>query len=670
MSDTKPTETTKVDSKPAESKAAEKGATPLRPSATTSRTVSPAVKDGPTVPSATSTVERDVLNSFKTFATQQRLNADKARNAKAKADKEVKLIELKKFAESFKLATPVPKDLVSIIAKDPEKQKTIQAKALANAADIAKAKATDASKEKDKTASGEPQSKMPGELPAGPAQPSANDSRSATRPAAQQQISAPSGVGNSRQASGRQFNQPQNYNQQYRNGRQPPHMVQQNQTTGNLSQRLRNVEQQKQMQAAQHHAQFVQYGGYQDMRPPPTGPANATDPNFGRRMSGLTPAHLANKLNPNSNEFRPSPFATAFNPTAPSAGSSPRSALNHPTPEANGPSPGMQGQLIRRKTKAVSITKCYILGHLRSIQPPPGKNWDENDGLRPAFETPPTWRQLVEETENPDSTLHMTYKEYFEKLPLAGAAIATPNVQVAVPQMAHQHQLPFHLQHGGQGMPPRQSPHGPPMQMQPGQASMPQTPYHNADDHRMIHSNSAQSYAASPRMAQVQMAYPPGMGASPGQVPYAPQGVMPQYMGPGAPQMGQYRSFSNNPQFMAQQSPHMSGQVMLQPPFMAGPNGMVAPNGQVPVYPGQAPYLPQGVAPPVPPAMAGSNGYPSPGRPAAPMMVSQGSQQGHGQPGMYGMSPSVQYQQPMYAPQQPGQGKFWTHRRPSMPGQY
>lgn len=68
------------------------------------------------------------------------MNAEKARTTKAKADKEVKLTELRKFATSFKLSTPVPTDLVSIIAKDPAKQKEIQAKAIKNAEDVAKSK--------------------------------------------------------------------------------------------------------------------------------------------------------------------------------------------------------------------------------------------------------------------------------------------------------------------------------------------------------------------------------------------------------------------------------------------------------------------------------------------------------------------------------------------------
>ena len=97
-----------------------------------SRTASPQVKpDG--VPNATATVERDVASAFKTFATQQRKNVEQSRISRARNDKEIKLNDLKKFADSFKLNTPVPSDLVSIIAKDPAKLKEIQERAKRNA---------------------------------------------------------------------------------------------------------------------------------------------------------------------------------------------------------------------------------------------------------------------------------------------------------------------------------------------------------------------------------------------------------------------------------------------------------------------------------------------------------------------------------------------------------
>lgn len=549
------TEAKAVEAKPAEAAAA----------SSSSRPAQAAAKDAP---SATSTVERDVLKDFKTFAKEQRMNAEKARTTKAKADKEVRLTELRKFANSFKLSTPVPNDLVSIIAKDPVKQKEIQEKAIKDAEDIAKTKDVP-SKDKSPPAKEAPAKEQPTST-----EPKNNRGSAAPQNASQ------GGANRSRQ----QHTQQQYQGQQFRNNRGGAQHLPQGQQTGHLAQRLRNVEQQK----------FSQ---------PPTSDAN-------RRHSAV-PA----KLNPTSHEFRPSPFAAAFNPSShASAGSSPRSAVNNVAPVDNA---ALNGQLIRRKTKAVDVNKCLILSHIKTIKAPVGRKWNENGGLRPAFDTMPTWRQLQDD-EKADSTMHLTYAEYFERNPFAGASAPTPNPPHAMPHMPHQHQLPFHLQQGAHGQ--RQSPHMSPMQMHSAQHGQ----YGN-DDHRMIHSQSSQSYA-SPRMGQMPMAYP---GAP---MPYNQQG----YMGPGNP--NQYRSFSNQPHYGPPQGQPM---MMMQPGFAPG---MVAPQM---MYAGGPPHFMPPGGPPQP--APGTNGYPSPGRPAAPAMAHQGSQQGQQ---MYGASPSVQYNQPAYPPGQ------------------
>ncbi|KAI1123286.1 hypothetical protein F5Y10DRAFT_55582 [Nemania abortiva] len=86
------------------------------------------------------------LLHFKDFAQQQRMALDRARHAKAKADKDAKLIELRRFADNFKIPTPVPHDLVDIIAKDPAKQHEIQEKADRDVLEVAKRKAEEAKK--------------------------------------------------------------------------------------------------------------------------------------------------------------------------------------------------------------------------------------------------------------------------------------------------------------------------------------------------------------------------------------------------------------------------------------------------------------------------------------------------------------------------------------------
>ncbi|KAK6072446.1 LsmAD domain-containing protein [Seiridium cupressi] len=611
----KPTEskvepTAEAPQKPADvkdAKATPQTATPLKPSAATSRTISPQAKERAQVPSATSTVEHDVLVSFKAFASQQRTNAEKQRTTKAKADKEVKLIELKKFASSFKLPTPVPVDLIGIIAKDPAKQKAIQEKANRDAAECQRRKT------EDKVAQEKKQSATAKEGQTATASQGVQNTQSRTTgaPASTQPAAAAA-----RHPGARQSFVPPPY-QQYRNG--APHMGPGGRQTQGLAARIQNQK-------------------MGDMRQPPTGPANAVDPSYLRR--GPMANHIGNKLNPNSHEFRPSALAASFNPNGhPSAGSSPKSALNNAVDSSTTPSSTGVVVFITRKKTAANPTKCSILSYVKAQPKPEGKNWADNDGFKPSFDTPPTWRQ-AQDDEKPESTMRMSYTELFDRQPFATQP--TPNPSHVMPQLAHQHQLPFHLQQGAHSVAPRASPHVPSVPMHPGQhGPIPHGPFNGADDHRMMHSNSSQSYS-SPRVGPVSAAYPPNMNSS-AQVPYGQNGM--PFMSGTPQQMGGHfnRSFSNNPGYMPQ-GMQMGTPVMIQPQFI-NPQGM--PTGQMQMYPGAPPFMPPGAVAPQP--IPGTNGYPSPGRPAAPMMVHQGSQQGQA---IYGMSPGMQYQQPVFTQQQ------------------
>ncbi|KAI0385413.1 hypothetical protein F5Y04DRAFT_276744 [Hypomontagnella monticulosa] len=616
----------KVDNKaesqqsPVESKTTNQNSVSLRPSTTTSRTISPQAKDGQGVaPSATSTVERDVLKEFKSFANQQRLVAEKARSTKAKADKEVKLIELKKFADSFKLPTPVPVDLISIIAKDPAKQREIQEKAKRDAAEVLRKRSAEAAAKLEKKGAAVKEV----QVPAAAQTPVENR---ATRPAGNTPSAAPAPAQSRHQGNRGSF-VPPTYS--YQGNRSGPHMQQAGR--GGLSRRI----------------QEAQKAQGQDVRLPPTGPANSSEPPFrGGRIA--VPGHMGAKLNPNSHEFRPSPFAPTFSPNGhPSGGSSPRSALNNATDVQVITTTALV--VVTKKRKAVDPKKCNILSHVKTLQPPENKNWNDNDGLRPSYDTPPTWRSATD-NEKSDSTMLLSYDEYFERQPFN--AQPTPNPPHLLPQMAHQHQLPLHMQHGAHPAAPRHSPHVPPVQMHSNQhGPVPHAPFNGADDHRMMHSNSSQSYS-SPRMGQVPLVYPPPNMNSAAQIPYN-QHMMPSFMGPGAPPMNQYtRSFSNTPQYVPQQPGAMGTPMMMQPQFMT-PQPIVA-GPQMQPYPGggHIQFMPPGATPP---QMPGTNGYPSPGRPAATMMVHQGSQQG--QP-MY--SPAMGYQQPAtnFVPPQQGQSKY------------
>ncbi|KAF8863624.1 hypothetical protein BDZ45DRAFT_106174 [Acephala macrosclerotiorum] len=589
-------------------------------SSSASRTASPQVKpEG--APNATATVERDVTNAFKTFANSQRANVEKARINRARNDKEIKLNDLKAFANTFKLHTPVPSDLVSIIAKDPAKQKEIQEKAKRNA---------------EAAAVNPSEGVKPAATPV--------EARPAQRPVPATHGVSPSTTSN-RQVPNRNpgFSNPA----QFRGPTQmPTSSAQQSRAPGGLGSRLRNIDQSKPAQAPSS-----QLPAHEPARQPPTGPANNVDPNFSRRSSGVTSAQGA-RLNPHSSEFRPSPHAATFNPNGnPSSGSSPRSAVNAvpPTP--------ISRSLLRRKplpeSERPSIKdKFNALGHIKTLKAAPNKDWSVTGGLKPAYDTHPVWRNPDEPHEklNPNSTIHMTYVKLFEMAPFPSQPMSSPNAAHAMPQVPHQHQLPFHLQQGVHNMGARQSPRQAPMNIHGNQhVHGPTPPFNGHDDHRMMPSHSAQSFA-SPRLQNAPM-YPSPM-AQPTQIAYNPQ-----MMGyPGAPPMQpQYRSMSQNHQFMPQQG--QMGPIMMQnpgPTFLTS-QGMAPGPQMMYAQGGPGPFMPPGNG--HPPQMPGVNGFPSPGR-GAPMMMSQGSQQGHQQP-MYGMNPGMspgpQFAAPIYTQQPPGQ---------------
>jgi len=611
-----------------------------------SRTASPNVRaEG--APNATATVEKDVTNAFKNFAVQQRRNVDQLRSAKARNDKEVKLNDLKRFADSFKLHTPVPSDLVSIIAKDPAKQKEIQEKAKRNAE----------------------------EAKANPAEPVksiasvATDARPAPRPAPT--TTSASGASNnspanapSRQNAGRNqgFNHQGPYNSSsFRTDRpqsQQPMAQQNRQPPGNLGSRLRNIEQTKQSQA-------VSSIPVHEARLPPTGPSHPGEANFSRRSSGVASAQGA-RLNPNSSEFRPSPHAATFNPNGnPSTGSSPRSAttlVEQPTPPfkrsllRRAPIPQSERPAVKGKFDALEFTK--------NLKPAPGKNWEATGGIRPAYDTTPTWRQLVPD-EKPTSTMHITYAKLFDLTPFPNQPMSPPNPASAVPLVPHQHQLPFHLQQGV-SLGPRHSPRQPQMNLHGNQHNHnPNAPFNAADDHRMMPSHSAQSFSSPRLQNNVPIGFPSPMG-QPAQMAYNPQ-MMP-YQGPGAPPMPQYRSLSQSHQFMPQ--PQMGTPIMMQNPANGFMTQGVAPGPPMMYPPGHGHFMPPGSGPPAMPM----NGYPSPGRSAASIMMSSGSQHGHQQP-IYnmgpGMSPGPQYGMvtPNYGQQQgPGQMPMRAYNGPNQFG--
>jgi hypothetical protein len=78
-------------------------------------------------PAATETrdVESKVLRQFREFADIERQKLQERKRAQELQDRPSKLNDLLQFSRSFKLSSPVPNDLIGILAKDPQKQEAI-----------------------------------------------------------------------------------------------------------------------------------------------------------------------------------------------------------------------------------------------------------------------------------------------------------------------------------------------------------------------------------------------------------------------------------------------------------------------------------------------------------------------------------------------------------------
>ncbi|KAH6639856.1 hypothetical protein C7974DRAFT_389311 [Boeremia exigua] len=519
---------------------------------------------------ATTNVEHDLLDSFKAFSAAEKLRMSERQRSIARENKAVKLNDLKKFALNFKLSTPVPTDLVPILAKDETKQAAIVEKALKQAAE------TKSSPPKTSSAVSDPK--------AAARAPAAKPDAASTSPTDRQaQRPRP---GQSAYQSATMRDRP------HQPPAQPPARSQ-----GMLSTRLQQNQQQHK-QGGQPYNGVPQPIPAQDMRAP-AGPSQTS--------SGVqTPASNASlRFNVRAHEFKPNPAAHTFQPGGnTSAASSPRPDSAASRPESRKPAITSFFGGQRPTLKNVDL-KAAFSPFDRLAKSASEADKKHNAGIPFSHRTPPTW-------DFPESNKDKGYKELFEHAP--PPQMLGPHNGMANGPMAHQHQLPPHLQ-GPQGMQgqPQHTPRGPHVQ-----------PHHQGPPHfeapHMQFSHSSSSVQPSPRQM------PPYVyNAQPQQMPGYPQQMqVPQYgMSPGmqhvalrGPQGGQ---FVNGP------GPQMGGHMMQQNPSNGPFMGMPGqPQMQMYAQPG---YPQHGYIPP------GANGFPSP-RPGAPMMSHQGSNQGH-QPIMY-----------------------------------
>lgn len=530
---------------------------------------------------ATTNVEHDLLDSFKQFSASEKLRMSERQRTIARENKAVKLNDLKKFSLMFKLSTPVPSDLVPILAKDENKQQAIVEKALKQVQETKSTPPKSASTVVDPKAAAKSAAVKPESTHASP---SAGNDRQANLRARQNHPYPSASMRGSGDRAQQNFNQGPS------------------RATALLGDRLAASHQQHKQRGVVPYNTIPQPIPSQDMRNPPTGPSQSS--------SGVqTPtSNASTRFNVKAHEFRPSATAPSFQPGGdPSANSSPQtnSAVRQGPSKPLVVTSFFGGQRPPAKqVESKDDFNAIVRMRKGAQESDKDKSKGHNGDIPFPYRTPPTW-------DFPTANAHKTYVQMFEHAS-APTPLSAPHNLMSNGPMPHHQQLPPHL-HG----PPGQTPHA---------TSRPSfAPHHTQAPHQyeaphMQYSHSNSSVHPSPR------AQPPYMyGAQPPQMSGYPQQVQMNQYGM-SPNVQRVALHAQPGQFIAPPGPTMGGHMMTnQPsngPFMNMP-GQTQMQMSSPV-PGQVYPQFYGHMPGAP----GANGYGSP-RPGAPMMSHQGSQQGH-----------------------------------------
>ncbi|KAL3435241.1 hypothetical protein BDV09DRAFT_76007 [Aspergillus tetrazonus] len=577
------------------------------PAAESERKVVPP-KASSTTPAATKGVspgnnyENEVVDRFRIFANNERIKLDQRRRNQAAVDRSTKLNDLMKFSQNFKLATPVPKDLVPILAKDPRKQEAIIQRAQQNAAEEKKPpKDTTSTPVEQKKTADQAQLPVRQEGGATAAQPSQTD-----RPAYPRGRQGYPPTGPQGGPAGRAPHQP------LYSGRQ---------TTGMLGHRLADNLQQRKGAAAGPVPTPLPI---QDARAAPsTDQSNVSSP-----TKVLTPtSSISTKFNVKAMEFKPNPTASTFTP-----GASAMPMFVKPDPRAKSPSNFFGTHKPRPISERPSLKDQFnpIKRMKKESAEQTDRDYSSNGGIPFAYSTLPTWNTATNADEE------KSYVQMFKSSHTSPQSRSASN-----PQMPHQPHLPYQFQQAPTMPPTSGPPHGPHLHPQQHHGS---GPPHFDDPHRMQMSASQSQMFPSPRL---QHGYPSPM-APHAQLAYGQQPMPQFFVNQGAPQPAHMRHYQGAPPFVNPQGA-MAAPIMVQQPsggpYMGVPQAPFTPQMQM-YSPSPAHAYPH-VPPPQP-----HGGYPSPSR-GAPMMMHQNSQPGQAPQHVMYMPPG-QHQQPVYAGQQPG----------------
>lgn len=512
-------------------------------------------------------------------------------------EREVRLNDLKKFASDFKLKTVVPQDMLGILAKDKTKQNEIVEK---SKREVEEQKVTPTRQ------TSTPATPSTGAKPAlaSAATPSTPFSPTAAIPTGSSKLPPLQAV-----------------SQAARPDRNPPPsaggIVSPRAGPGHLGQRLLAQQQ-----------QYQNRGPLSAGPVPPTVPSATSPQRHGSVASVIS--STGPRLNAQAMDFKPNAAAASFAPSLNRGSvSSTDKAKARAAPSRkpkdrvsifgeNRPGPASEKRSIREAFNPLARLKKEAETQGRV------KDYASNGGIPQAYRTPPTWDTTEE---NKDKT----YLDMWEKT-------ATSQAQAPMP---HHQQLPMHLQgtQGAHQIPANHATHNGPVPMP--------MPNHRFDDPRMQFSPS-QSGFPSPRMPPVMVPFPGGQMMTPMPQQFQGQAMAPYTMTPNGQPMAFRPGFvNNNGHFMASPNAHFATPMAMTPSNMGG----VVMVPQMPMHavpnPAMTPGFQHG---------AGPHAYSSPRMNGAPMMMQQGSQQGHA-PGQF------VYMQPG---QHPGQMGFPMHQPQGM----
>ena len=465
---------------------------------------------------------RNVTDSFKQFANNEKLRlrlAQEQKRSAQRAEKNVKLNDLKKFAENFKLRSRVPDDLVPILAKDREKQIEIQHKA----DEAAKEEAVKSKeREREKTAGAS------SPAPSSASHAGVVDPRLQFTPYSKARV--PGNVRGQQPLSGQT---------------QPP----------------------RQPAGGQQNRAYAHPAFPPRPQPLPTDLRIPTGPAIPPTDVGPLSPTSATRLNVNAKAFEFRPAASAFTPTG--ATPSPQRSMagsDHPAaPET--------ADFFSKDKKPVDTKEKMDLDELfNPIQRMLGEATEEQKnalistgGVPQPYRTPPTWPRE-------DSLINTSYLDLMPK----SAETSRPQSQMHTPnpntaQMPHAHQLPPHMQGAQVSTPSQRPPYLPP-------------PHHHHQQPYgpgMQQFGPNGSVQSSPRFQPPQMAFNGQMPAMPmpqfaGQM--QPYGMSPnmQYRQPNIPPQGPMMMMGPG------QGHAQSECSLIEPPMSFVANADVLTVGQMP----------------------------------------------------------------------------------------